>query len=460
MKRSYTWALAAMALGAGFFVGLFADSDDVAAAAIPSAKDRPVRSQQKPVQLTLWHYWGNERQPMVERMIDQFEKTYPWIRVTALVKNATAMRNEFTTAVVGGSPPDLIMIRRYEVPSFAYEGMLLPIDTYLSERKLNPFQHFYPSEMSGFVIDGKTYSMPGPTGGATTYLIAYNRDLFEEAGLPDRSPETWAEMESFAEKLNRWDANRGWTQLGIASNAVAYLPALYSNAGRYISDDGRTLYLNSAASIETLQWMARLAQGVNRGLDAERQFVVNIGNPQNGAFWAGYQAMWWANVSVFNNQPIFAPDMRMGIGLMPRNGRNAKAGNHGVVMEGWGYAIPANIPAERQYAAYLLLEWLTAEPEAAGWFMLEQRRPSPIRGLNANPAYRKLNDQWDVVIRALESDVSIPITPVHSEILRSVIVKMATDVMAGTESPRVAVEKAQQQAQQILNTYWKDKATR
>lgn len=426
-------------------------------AAVVSYKDRPVRSNQKPVKLVLWHYWGSQRQDMVQEMIDRFEKAYPWITVEAVPKSTAGMRDEIITSIVSGTPPDLIMLRRYEVPSFAYEGLLLPIDSFLAERKLDPFQHFYPSEMNGFVIEGKTYSLPGPTGGATVYILAYNRDMFDEVGLPDRAPTTWEEMESFASKINKWDPNRGFVRMGITSNASAYLPALYSNKGRYISDDGRKVYLNSVESVETLNWLAGFTQKVNRGLSAESQFNSNIGNPAAGPFLAGYLGMWWANVSIFWNRDTFAPNMRLGLGLFPRNGRKAGTENHGVVTEGWGYVIPSNIARDKQYSAYLLLEWLTAEPEAAGRFMLEQRRPSPIRGFNTMPGYYKINEQWDVVLRALESDVAVPITPVHSDIFRTILNPMAYNVMAGTDNAPAAAEKAQQQAQQLLDSYWAKK---
>ncbi|MBE3576393.1 MAG: extracellular solute-binding protein [Limnochordales bacterium] len=428
-----------------------------ASAAVLSYKERPVRVNQKPVKLVLWHYWGAQRQDMVQEMIDRFQKAYPWITVQAVPKSTSGMRDEIITSIVSGTPPDVIMLRRYEVPSFAYEGLLLPIDSFLAERKLNPAEHFYPQEMNGFVVDGKTYSMPGPTGGATVYLIAYNRDMFEQVGLVDRAPQTWDEFETFAAKLNKWDPNRGFVQIGITSNVQAYLPLLYSNNGRYISDDGRKVYLTSVESIEVLNWMANFTQKINRGLSAENQFLKNIGNPTIGAFWAGYQGMFWANVSIFWNRDEFAPKMRMGVGLFPRNGRRPGAGNHGVVTEGWGYVIPVNIARDKQYAAYLLLEWLTAEPEGAGVFMLKQKRPSPIRGFNTLPVYYQINEHWDIVLKALESDVAIPIPPVYSDMLRNVLIPMATDVISGTSNAQSAAERAQQLAQQMLDSYWANK---
>ena len=42
---------------------------------------------------------------------------------------------------------------------------------------------------------------------------------------------------------------------------------LYTNNGRYASDDGRTLLFNSPEGVETLEWMINLTNSVNHGTE-------------------------------------------------------------------------------------------------------------------------------------------------------------------------------------------------
>ena len=54
------------------------------------------------------------------------------------------------------------------------------------------------------------------------------------------------------------------------------------------------------------------------------------------------------------------------------------------------------------HEAWLLLQYLSAtEEEAAGWFMQEQVRPSPIKAVNELAGLYNDLPHWDVIKRAL-----------------------------------------------------------
>lgn len=227
---------------------------------------------------------------------------------------------------------------------------------------------------------------------------------------------------------------------------------LYSNAGQYISHDLRKITFDSPEGIEVLKFAVSFTNQVNRGKAQIDRIYSQFAN--SSPFYKGVEAIWWTNVSAFFMIDEQAPGIRYGIGSVPYNGDNPKAESHGVVEGGWGYVLPETGDESRKYAAFLLLEWFTVEKEAAGWFMLQQKRPSPVIAYNLNPDYLKINPLWPQVIKVMQRDLTIPITPVHRDIQQAYW-NAWNQVMAGELSAENALKQAAEKAQQRLDEYWK-----
>ncbi|MBE3576466.1 MAG: extracellular solute-binding protein [Limnochordales bacterium] len=420
--------------------------------AVMSWKERPLRPGQKPITITLWDVWDGPRHELAEKVVKDFEAAYPWIKVNRQFYATGAITAKFTTALAGGAPPDVVMLPRTVVPQFIDAGALAPLDSFMNERKISK-EIFFPADIGSFIVNGKTWALPTPSGGATNFLVIYNRDRFEEVGLPDRAPLTWQELATFSRKLVEFK-NGQLVRYGanLSYQSQLFLPMLYSNAGQYISRDLRKITFDSAEGVEALEFAVNFTNQVNRGKDQVANLYARHGTP----FYVGVEAIWWTNVSAFFWIDERAKGIRYGVGSMPYNAENPKAESHGVVEGGWGYVLPETGNEARKYAAFLLLEWFTVEREGAGWFMLQQKRPSPVIAYNLNPDYLKLNPLWPQVIKVMERDVSIPITPVHPDIQQAYYTAW-NQAMAGELSPQDALKQAAAKAQQRLDEYWKSR---
>lgn len=416
----------------------------VAAHVVPvPVEQRPVRQNQPPVTIEFWHIWDEFRTQMMKKVIERFEATYPWIKVKQDVLQWHGRREKTIMAYAGGSPPDLLMTQRWEVPWFASQGMIAPIDGFIKERELD-LAIFFPAELGGFWYEGRLYSLPMPGGGATTYIGVYNKQLLSEAGLPDRFPETWREYNEYTRILNKWDSQGNLVQIaGPATSWGLFRPLLYCNGSKYITDDGTTITFDTKEAIEVIEWQIE-----NRDLYR--------GTPRGGSndFYAGKQAMIFHNQSIFGHLKVKAPQIRYGVGVMPYNSENPNASGHGIIDAGWGYVIPNTAPPEKQYAAYLLLEWLTAAKEGGVWFLKQQGRPSAVIEYVVNdPDFYELNQDWEGVVKVLMADISIPITPVDPEI-RQTISHMYRRIFGEGVPVKEALVEAQQKAQQLLDEFY------
>lgn len=466
LKKANALALMAslpVAVGAAMLVALPPSSGVALAAsatasdwtkAVMSWKDRPLRSGQKPVTIILWDVWDGPRYELAERLVKDFEAAYPWIKVSRQLHTTWGITTKFTATLAGGSPPDVVMLPRTDIPSFIDAGALVPLDSFMVERKVTK-DIFFPADIGSFLVNGKTWALPTPSGGATNFLVIYNRDRFEEAGLPDRAPLTWQEFASFSQKLVEFKDGQLVRYGGqMSRHPQLFLPMLYSNAGEYISRDLRKITFDSSEGVEALGFAVSFTNQVNRGKAQIDRIYSRFAN--TAPFYSGVEAIWWTNVSAFFWIDDQAKGIRYGIGSMPYNANNPKAESHGVVEGGWGYVLPETGNDARKYAAFLLLEWFTVEREGAGWFMLQQKRPSPVIAYNLNPDYLKVNPLWPQVIKVMEKDVTIPITPVHRDIQQAYYTAW-NQAMTGDLSPEDALKQAAAKAQQRLDEYWKSR---
>ena len=81
-----------------------------------------------------------------------------------------------------------------------------------------------------------------------------------------------------------WGAAAGSTSAAAGSDAE-FVAWLYTNNGKYASDDGRTLLFNSPEGVETLEWMINLTNNVNHGIENVTDFFQDTSFSQGDHPW-------------------------------------------------------------------------------------------------------------------------------------------------------------------------------
>ncbi len=121
---------------------------------------------------------------------------------------------------------------------------------------------------------------------------------------------------------------------------------------------------------------------INGGVQDVLDFYVT-GQEANEAqpWYNDIEAMQFPNVSIFFHMQTFKPELQWDLGQRPYNANNPDAKSQGISGEefAWGYVIPSGVPEEKREAAFEWIKKITYEEDAAGWFMIQQSRPSPIR---------------------------------------------------------------------------------
>ncbi len=141
-----------------------------------------------------------------QKVIAAFRKAHPGVEL----RPADGLRIQNLNAeaatimmIAGGIAPDVIRMQFRSSDSYIRQGIVAPLDSFLSTAPESPLATVPPQILP--VIrkvgpDGErhVYGLPLQTLVSGLY---YNKELFRRAGLPSRAPRDWAELLDFAHKL-------------------------------------------------------------------------------------------------------------------------------------------------------------------------------------------------------------------------------------------------------------------
>ncbi len=422
----------------------------------------PAIAQDDVIEIRFMNWWDASREQLMLDLIARFEAENPGIRVINEVQPWDNRAELVSTAISSSNPPSIIMTNRMETFQFAGLGLLAPIDSFVEASGLD-LSVFYEGELGNQYWQGELYALPMPTAGGLTGMFFYNKEMLAAAGF-DSPPQTWQELRAVAEAITVAD-DLGVETLGvdIGTNGEAFINWLYTNNGKFVSDDARTLEFNSPQGIETLEWMLSFNNEVNGGIENITDFMqAQDFTAGDHPFYRSEQAILGINTSNFghlnaNDPEMYADPDRWGVMLRPYNGDNPDAAHAGVVgyspSGGWGYTIPAVHSPEVQEAAYKFAEFLGANEQGGCVFVFAQSRPSPVKACNENPAYYESNPYWDIVLEGLAIDVAVPITPVQGQIADILNTKVQ-EAFFGVKTAEQALNEAAEEGQVLLDEFW------
>lgn len=143
-----------------------------------------------------------------QTVVAAFQKKYPNIKVVgAEGLQIQAMNTEATTImmIAGGVAPDVIRMQFRSSDSFIQQAIIEPMDAYIaaapdSEAIIKNVNPKMIPVIRRLGPDDKEHVWGLPTQTLVSALF-YNRELFRQAGLPDRAPEDWDEVLKFGRAL-------------------------------------------------------------------------------------------------------------------------------------------------------------------------------------------------------------------------------------------------------------------
>lgn len=361
----------------------------------------------------------------LESVVDQFNADNENVQVN--LNLVPDFDTKIQTSLAGGEPPDVFYIDSFRLPDFVDAGALEPAEGHID----NP-DDFYDSLRDAFTLDGTFYCPPKDF---STLALEYNTDMFDAAGLdyPDEDW-TWDDLRSAAEALTNED--EGVYGLVLSADFARWIAFLYQAGGTVTNADFTEMTINSPEALEALEFYVGLVQ------DGYAAQPSDLDSGWNGEAFGKEQAA----MTVEGNWivPFMAdqfPDVNYDIAQLP-----AGPGGEATMAFTVCYAVPADIPAERQEAAFELVNFLTGPDGMEQWTDL---------GL-AMPTRESLRDGWLEQFPELQpfldgAEYARPwqFRPGFQDVLDTVNDGLQ-QAFAGTMTPEMVLENAAEVGNEVL----------
>ena len=202
-------------------------------------------------------------------------------RVNEIAAKFNASQNEYEVkAIFKGSYPETLnaaiaayrakqaphIVQVYEVgtQTMLSSGAVYPVFQLMKDHKLViDWNDIIPPVKTYYSTGGNLYSM---AFNSSTPILYYNKDLFKKAGLPDKAPATWDEVEAMAKKIvaagGKCGASAAWPSWTLVENMHTWHDQPFADHNNGFDGLATTLKINGNLGVKSMEMLAR---GVKEG---------------------------------------------------------------------------------------------------------------------------------------------------------------------------------------------------
>src|SRR5215213_1049974 len=227
----------------------------LAAAAGQSRRDRALAAQDaicggEETTIT-YGFWEAAQRPGVEQQIAAFKELHPNIIIEPQVVPWSDYWTKLQTGVAGGSTYDVFWMNARNLPVYASQGALVPIQPLIDDGSIDA--DAYPEALRRiYTFEGTVYGIPRDFD---TIALFYNKDLFDKAGVDYPTGDwTWDDLRAAAEKLTikEGDTATQWGFGSTTSDQENYFNLIKQNGGEILNEDMTEALLDEPAACEAL----------------------------------------------------------------------------------------------------------------------------------------------------------------------------------------------------------------
>lgn len=171
---------------------------------------------------TTLEFWtiGREGEAVL-KLLPEFQREHPDIRVHVQQIPLTAAHEKLLTAYAGDSLPDLTQIGNTWIPEFAALHALEPLDARVAHSSDVRTDDYFPTVLATNRIGGVLYGVPWYVD---TRLLFYRADLLREAGFSE-PPRDWSQWQTQMNSIRKQSGGKRWGAL-LPTNEYDQLLAL------------------------------------------------------------------------------------------------------------------------------------------------------------------------------------------------------------------------------------------
>lgn len=396
------------------------------------------------VALNYWNHINSPSNTYENQLIADYQAQNPNVTINYLTVNDADMQTKLTTALAGGTGPDLVNQDQMFMPALVAHGDIVPADLpTFGIADQAAFEAMYSKAIAkGYSIDGTIYGIPFEV---SSYAFWANGAIFKQAGLDPvvDFPKTYDDLIQVGKKIQESGAAKEGIALTVyaAGRDLIQLDAMARQAGgSVVSDDGKSPQLDSAPVVKALQMWSDLARvhkindptlGPTASTNAEDLFgngtaaMVNTGGS------------WLIGVLKAQYPDVYA---NYAVGQWPTfDGGPAVGGDL------YGYALMVTKQSKNQAEAWKFAKFMT--DHAADYFTNTGIWLGDSATLNSDAT--KAFPHWDVFAESYSRGFFLP-PIVKSNEFSQVVSRAIQRVVLSGDTPEMALAQAQQEAQALF----------
>ena len=250
-----------------------------------------------------WHEYGPFTAYMKE-LIEAYKKVRPNVTVNPVITSSGDINQKLTVALATGTGPDIMDQDASFYELYYAKGVLEPLNLEVFGAKSYDelTARYTPGGIAAGTFGGKVYALPYQGNSMSLFI---NNKAFAAAGLDPvkDAPKTWDDMKALGPKLKKVQGTRtvqkafDFPYHSPRWEVQMFQPLVEQFGGKLLSDDGKTVYLNSPEAVKALT----LWRDVTK-VTGDPKTTLNTPSNPNQDFIDGRTAMWvtgpWATSQI------------------------------------------------------------------------------------------------------------------------------------------------------------------
>ncbi|WP_230193187.1 ABC transporter substrate-binding protein [Paenibacillus sp. CECT 9249] len=200
-----------------------------------------------PVEIEFWYGLGGKLGENMQLLIDKFNASQNEVIVKPIVQASyPETEKKLQAAIAAGNVPAAVLASNHD---WASKGYYKQLDEFIANDPDFKKEDVISTFLEQGQVDGKQYFLPMY---GTTQVMYYRKDALEKHGYKPEDLGTWEALSDAAAKMTVKEGNQttfyGWEPMWDAANMI---DASLGKGGRFLSEDGKTVMIDSQEWVET-----------------------------------------------------------------------------------------------------------------------------------------------------------------------------------------------------------------
>jgi sn-glycerol 3-phosphate transport system substrate-binding protein len=214
-------------------------------------------------EIQFWHALQAVLGERTAEIAAKFNATQKDYEVKAIFKGSyPETLNAAIAAYRAKQPPHVVQVYEVGTQTMLSSGAVYPVFQLMKDNGIGiDWNDLIPPVKTYYSQGGNLSSM---AFNSSTAILYYNRDLFKKAGLPDKAPATWEDIEAHARKIvasgGKCGFSAAWPSWTLVENMHAWHDQPFADQSNGFDGLATTLQINGPFGVKMMELLARGAR--------------------------------------------------------------------------------------------------------------------------------------------------------------------------------------------------------